>query len=53
MLFIISFAVCGTLVYILVHQLGRRKEQQLNKVELNRRASLDDILKNNKDRFVG
>ena len=52
MILIIAFAA-GVLVYFIVQQVNRRKGQQLDKVELNRKASLDDILKNNKDRYVG
>ncbi len=52
MVLIIAFAV-GVLVYFIIQQMNRRKGQQLDKVELKRRASLDDILKNNKDRYAG
>ncbi len=52
MVLIIAFAV-GLIVYFVVQQMNKRKGNQLNNVELKRRASLDDILKNNKDRYVG
>jgi hypothetical protein len=52
MILIIAFAV-GVLAYFIVQQRNRRKEQQPDKLELQRKASLDDILKNNKDRYVG
>ena len=52
MVLIIAFAV-GLIVYFVMQQMNKRKGTQLNNVELKRKASLDDILKNNKDRYVG